>query len=152
MKIKSKITEDLKRAMLAADRPLVTTLRGLKSAVLYAEVESGKRDEGLLESEMIALLRKEAKKRRDSIALYEQAGATERAASERAELTVIESYLPAPLTDAELDVFIEQAINELSDSSPALMGKVIGRVKELTAGSVDGGRLAQAVKTKLAGL
>lgn len=150
MDIKQRIDADLKAAMLAGDKTLVTTLRGLKSAILYAEVSAGKREQGLEEGEAISLLQKEAKKRQESADLYTQGGNTEKAEAELAERKVIEGYLPAQLSDEELASLVDKAIEEAGEISPQMMGRIIGRVKELSEGQADGSRIAATVKGRMA--
>jgi uncharacterized protein len=149
MSVKNRIDADLKTAMLAGDKTLVTTLRGLKSAILYAEVGAGKRDEGLDDQAVVSLLQKEAKKRQESAELFAKGGSNERAEAERTELKVIEGYLPAQLSDAELQALVGQALGEQDKIGPQAMGKVIGRVKELSKGRAEGGRIATVVKERL---
>ncbi len=149
MGIKGKIDRDLKSALLSGDKDLATMLRGLKSALLYAEVDTGKREEGLSEAETIQVLRKEAKKCQESAELFKQGGNQSKAAAELTELHVIEQYLPAQLSDQDLKTLIEQAIQEANDASLQAMGKIIGRVKELSKGQADGGRIAGMVKQQL---
>lgn len=150
--LKQQIEQDLKVALLAGDKEKVTTLRGLKSVILYAEVAQGMRQEGLKDEQIIALLAKEAKKRQESATLYKQGGADERANAELAEKAIIEAYLPQQLSDEALLTIIDDAISELGASGPQSMGQVIGMVKEKTTGQADGGRIAAAVKERLAGL
>lgn len=147
--LKARIDQDLKSALLAGDKVLATTLRGLKSAILYAEVAKGSRGQGLDDDEIIALFSKEAKKRQESADLYKQGGNEEKAAAELAEKQVIEGYLPQQLSDDELVAIIDAAIKENDASGPAAMGKVIGAVKQKTAGQADGARIAQLVKQQL---
>lgn len=149
MDIKRRIEQDLKTALLAGDKTLVTTLRGLKSAILYAEVAIGKKEEGLSDTELINLLRKELKKRHESADLYKQGDNEERQKAELIEAEVIQKYLPAEITDEQLDQLINQAIQATGAASSQQMGQVIGKVKELSGGSVDGSRIATAVKSKL---
>ncbi len=149
MNIKSQIDQDLKQAMLAGDKTLTTTLRGLKSAILYVEVAKGARDTGLPEAEVIDILSKEAKKRQESADMYTQGASAERAAAETAEKLVIEKYLPAQLSEDEISQVVEQVITELSASDMSAMGQVIGKVKESTKGSADGAVIARIVKEKL---
>jgi len=149
MTIKEQIDADLKAAMLQGDKVHTTTLRGLKSAVLYAEVAASKRDTGLDDSEVVSVLRKEAKKRQESADLFDKGGSKEKADAERTELAVINKYLPQQLSDEALNSFVQQAITELDDNTAQMMGKVIGRVKELSEGNVDGARIAKAVKERL---
>jgi len=147
--LKARIDQDLKKALLAGDKVLTMTLRGLKSVILYAEVASGSREKGLGDDEIIMLLAKEAKKRQESAELYSKGGNEERAAAELSEKKVIESYLPTQLSDDELIKLIQESITELGLSGPSAMGQVIGMVKQKAAGQADGARIAQFVKQTL---
>jgi len=147
--LKTRIDQDLKTALLAGDKVLATTLRGLKSAILYVEVSKGAREQGLPDDEIVAILSKEAKKRQESADLYKQGGNEEKAAAELAEKQAIEKYLPEQLSDDELIGLVDAAIKEFGASSPAAMGQVIGVVKQKTAGQADGARIAQLVKQQL---
>ncbi len=149
MSIKAQIDQDLKQAMLAGDKTLTTTLRGLKSAILYAEVAKGVRDSGLPEAEVIDILSKEAKKRQESADMYTQGNSPDRAAAEAAEKIVIEKYLPAQLSEEEISRMVEQVITELGVVDMSAMGQVIGKVKANTKGSADGAVIARIVKEKL---
>lgn len=149
MTIKQQIDQDLKQAMLAGNKDLVTTLRGLKSAILYAEVAKGDREAGLSDDETIALLGKEAKKRQDSADLYEQGGNKEKATAERTEKEVIAQYLPAQVSDEDLLVMIDDAIAQTNATGMQAMGQVIGVVKARAGAAADGARIAQLVKEKL---
>ena len=147
--LKARIAQDFKAALLAGDKTLATTLRSIKSAILYAEVAQGARDQGLSDEEIVTLLTKEAKKRQESADLYKQGGNIEKAEAELAEKRVIESYLPKQLTDDELIALIDAVIEELGASGTAAMGQVIGVVKQRTAGQADGARIARLVKQQL---
>lgn len=149
MAIKQQLDIDLKQAMLAGNKTLATTLRGLKSAILYAEVAKGSRDEGLPEAEIIDLFGKEAKKRQESADLFKQGGNDIKAQEELTEKAVIEGYLPSQLGDEELFGIIDASITELGASGMQAMGQVIAHVKNQTAGKADGGRIASIVKDKL---
>ncbi len=149
MSVKQQIDQDLKQAMLGGDKVLVTTLRGLKSAILYVEVATGKRDEGLPDEEIMTVLAKEAKKRQESADLYDQGGNAEKAAAEREEKRVIEQYLPAQLSDEDLNKLVDQALSEVEATGPQAMGQAIGKVKQLSQGQADGARIAAAVKARL---
>lgn len=147
--LKARIDQDLKSALLAGDKVLATTLRGLKSVILYAEVAKGSRDKGLSDDEVVALLAKEAKKRQESADLYKQGGNEEKADAELAEKKIIEGYLPQQLSDDELMIIIDTAIQDLGVSGPSGMGQVIGAVKQKTAGQADGARIAKLVNERL---
>lgn len=134
--------------MLAGDKVLVTTLRGLKSAILYAEVAEGRRDEGIDEQKLISLLQKEAKKRQESADLYGQGGNTEKQEAELTEKKVIEKYLPAQLTEEEVVVLVDEAVAELGNDKQK-MGQIIGLVRQKSSGNADGGMIARFVKERL---
>lgn len=148
--LKQQIEQDLKAALLAGEKDRATTLRGLKSVILYAEVAKGIRDTGLPDDEIIALFVREAKKRQESADLYTKGGAPERAAAELAEKEIIELYLPKQLPEDELIKIIDEAIAGVEATGSAAMGQVIGQVKQKTAGQADGARIAQLVKERLA--
>jgi uncharacterized protein YqeY len=147
--LKQQIEQDLKKALLEGDKERATTLRSLKSVILYVEVEQGIREEGLDDEAIISLFSKEAKKRQESADLFTKGGAEDRAAAELAEKAIIETYLPKQLSDEELTSIVEEVIARTGASGPQGMGQVIGQVKQKTAGQADGGRIAQLVKEKL---
>lgn len=147
--IKQKLQDDVKTAMLAGDSLRLETLRGLKSVILYAEVAAGKREEGLTDDEILAIFSKEAKKRQESAELYIQGGAQEKADKELAEKAIIEAYLPAQLSEAELAAIIDEVLNEVKPAGLQQMGQVIGQVKSKVGNSADGSLIAKLVKEKL---
>ncbi len=147
--IKQTIEQDLKSAMLAGDKPLVLTLRGLKSVILYAEVAAAKRTEGLTDQAVIGLLQKESKQRQEAADLYAQGGNQEQKDSELREKAIIDAYLPAAMDERQVSQLIDQAADELGAISPQTMGQIIGRVKALSGGSADGALIARLVKARL---
>jgi|SRR5688572_23798694 len=147
--LKTQLDQDLKTALMAGDRTLATTLRGLKSVILYAEVAKGSREEGLSDEEIIGLLSKEAKKRQESADLYKQGGNEERAQAELAEKKVINGYLPQQMSDDELKQLVEEAVTELGATSMQGMGQVIAAVKQKAGAQADGSRIAVIVKERL---
>ena len=149
MSIKTQLEQDLKTALLAGDKQTVTVLRGLKGAILNVEIEKGSREIGLSDSEVIAVLGKEAKKRQESSDMYQQGGSPDRAEAELAEKAIIDKYLPQQLGDNELGAIIDKVIADTSAVGPQAMGQVIGAVKAQTVGQADGGRIAALVKEKL---
>jgi len=149
MSLKEQIDSDVKTAMLAGDKTLVTTLRGLKSAILYVEVAKGEREKGLSDTEIIDVLTKESKKRQESADLYAQGGNAERQQAELTEKAVIDKYLPAQLTDEELSKLVDQAEAELGKVSSANMGQIIGMVKQKGGAAADGGTIAKLVKARI---
>lgn len=149
MSIKEKLEADIKTAMLSGDKSLVTTLRGLKSAVLNVEVEKGKRETGLGDDEVIALFQKEAKKRQESADLYDQGGSPERRDKELAEKKVIEQYLPEAMSEADITAIIDEVIVTMGANGMSAMGQVIGMVKQKAGAAADGATIARIVKEKL---
>ncbi len=149
MSIKEQIEQDIKQAMLSGNKTLVTTLRGLKSAILNAEVAKGARASGLPDTEIIDILAKEAKKRQESADMYNQGGRPESADAEMTEKQVIEKYLPAQLAESDISQLVSDVIAEQGASGMQAMGQVIGVVKQRTAGSADGAVIARIVKEKL---
>jgi len=147
--LKNRIDQDLKQALLAGDKVLATTLRGLKSVILNAEISKGVREEGLPDDEIIAFFSKEAKKRQESADLYQQGGNTEKADAELAEKKVIEAYLPQQLSDEELGAIIDEIIAGQNAAGPQVMGQVIGTVKQKVGAQADGSRIARLVKERL---
>ena len=128
MSLIDKITADLKVAMLARDEFTTTTLRGLKSAVLYEEVATGKRDEGLTDEEIQAVVAREVKKRDDAIKVYVAAGEDERAKKEDQEYKILMKYLPEQLSYEDLKNVIGDIIVE-NNFEQKDMGKIIGATK-----------------------
>ncbi len=149
MTIKEQIEADIKQAMLGGDKTLVTTLRGLKSAILYAEVAEGSREEGLGEEAVITLLQKEAKKRAESADLYKRGGNTEKAVAEEAEKEVIAKYLPEQMDESELAEIVKKQAGALSITEVQQMGQLIGAVKKEAGASADGSVIARLVKEYL---
>lgn len=149
MSLKEKIDADLKAALLSGDKPQVMTLRGLKSVVLNAEIEAGKRDQGLSDDEIIGVLRKEAKKRQESADLYRQGGNPDKADAELAEKRLIESYLPAPMSDEDIGMAVDEAIASTNAQGMQAMSQVVGLVKKKLGPAADGSVIARIAKEKL---
>jgi uncharacterized protein len=148
--MQDKIAQDLKAAMLSRDVLRTSVLRSIKSAFIYAKTAPGADTSGVLSDEQVlVILAKEAKKRQESADSFAQAGQGERAEVELAEKSIIEEYLPAKLTDADLSALIEQVVSQLEEISPRAMGQVITQVKAKAGPSADGGRIAQLVKERL---
>lgn len=143
--ILGKIEQDLKKAMLAGSKNEVSTLRGVKSALQYAQV--GK--PALEEAQIIAVLQKEVKKRQEAADLYAQAGNEASQQKELAEKALIEGYLPAQLSEAELNKIIDEVIAKMGVAETENMGQIIGAVKAKTSGSAEGAVIARLVKERL---
>ncbi len=140
------LNADLKAAMIARDELKKVTLQGLKAMVKYAEIDSGiaPDDEGVTK-----VLQKEAKKRKESIELYEKGGNQESADKEKAELEIIEGYLPEMASEEDVVRAVEAAVAETGASSMQDMGAVVGKVKGKFGGNADGAMIAKIVKEKL---
>jgi uncharacterized protein YqeY len=147
--LKQRIDQDLKAALLGGNKVLATTLRGLKSVILYEEVAKGVRDQGLEDDAIITLLAKQAKQRQESADLYVKGGAPERAELELEEKKVIEQYLPSQLSDDDLAKIIDEIIAGIGATGPAAMGQVIGAAKQKVGAQADGARIATIVKERL---
>ena len=148
--MEDKITQDLKQAMLAKDATKVSVLRSIKSAFIYAKVAPGAAGGPLSDETLLALIAKEAKKRQESADSYTAANQLERAADELAEKAIIDGYLPAQLTEAELIELVAAEVAKLPEVSPKAMGSVIAAVKQQAGPAADGALIARLVKERLA--
>jgi uncharacterized protein len=144
-----KITEMIKEAMRAKDQTALTVLRALKSALKYVAIEKVGPEGELDETDSLAVVRREIKKRQDSFEQFTNAQRIDLADKEQAEITVLEKFLPAALSANELDALVTQAITETGATGKAQMGLVMKRLGELTTGRADGKTLSQAVMTRL---
>ncbi len=143
---------DLNTAMKDRDQLTTSTIRMVLSAVQVASVAGDEAAE-LTDAEITAVLRSEAKRRNEAAELYENAGRAEQAASERNELAVIESYLPAAMDDATLQGIVDEEVavaREAGAEGPKAMGQIIKAVKDRVGDGADGGRIAGVVKASLA--
>ena len=140
---------DLKAAMKARDTVALNTLRALKTAMTNVAIEKGGLGTELTETEEMAIVRKQVKQRQDSITQFEEAGRSELAEGEKAEILVLEKYLPKPLGDEEVEALVAEAIAESGATSRAQMGAAMKLAQEKAAGRVDGKILSQAVMKKL---
>jgi uncharacterized protein YqeY len=147
--MKDEIQARLKEAMLAHDDFLKIVLSGLKSAVLYEEVAKGKREEGLSDDEVLAVIAREVKKRDDAIEIYQSAGNQELAQKECAEREILAKFLPEPLSEDELKELIETTIVATDAEDIKDMGRVIGAVKAEAGTKADGALVAKLVKERL---
>ncbi len=148
--ISARITEDMKTAMRARDTIALETVRALKSAIKYAAIEKLGADADLDDADAIAVVRKEIKKRQDSVQQFESAGRQELADKEKSEIVVLEKYLPAAMSNEELIALVEAVITELGATSKKDMGKVMKLLGERTEGRADGKTLSSEVSKRLA--
>ncbi|HXS04125.1 MAG TPA: GatB/YqeY domain-containing protein [Rhodanobacter sp.] len=147
MTLKQQITEDMKTAMRSGDKHRLGVIRLMLAAIKQREVDE--RIE-LDDVQVLATLEKMLKQRRDSVSQFDAAGRGDLSAIERAEMVVIEAYLPSKLDEAEIDALVTAAIAETGASSPRDMGKVVAAVKEKAAGRADMAVASGKIKARLA--
>jgi Uncharacterized conserved protein len=147
MSLKERITEDMKAAMRARDAERLGTIRLLTAAMKQKEVDE--RVE-LDDVAVIAIVDKMLKQRKDSIEAFEKAGRQDLADKEKAEVVVLQAYLPARLSNDEIAAEVKAIVAELGAKGPSDMGKVMGAVKARLAGKADMGQVSAAVKAALA--
>jgi len=143
MSLEARLSQEIKAAMLARDADRLSTLRLLKSAVGYMLLE--RKSDNLSDAEFVAVVQKEIKKRRDSIEQFEKGGRLELADKEKKEITVLETFLPQPFSQAELEQLVKSAIQELGATSKKEMGPVIKAVQAKAAGRADGKSISTVV-------
>ena len=150
MTLKEKLQNDLTEAMRARDEVRSSTIRMVLTAIKNEEV-SGKEARDLSDAEVITVLSREAKKRREAAEAFDQAGAADRAANEKAEGVIIAEYLPAQLSESEIKEMIAAAITETGATGPQQMGQVMKLIQPKIAGRADGGIVSSLVKAALSG-
>ncbi|MGB0713969.1 MAG: GatB/YqeY domain-containing protein [Gammaproteobacteria bacterium] len=144
--LKQGLTDDMKAAMRAGDKPRLGVIRLILAAIKQVEVDTRT---DLSDSDVLAVLDKMVKQRRDSSEQYAKAGREDLKAQEDFEITVLEAYLPQPLSDEELTAIIDAAIAESGAASMKEMGKVMGLVKPQVQGRADMGKVSGTVKARL---
>lgn len=142
--ISDTVQKQITDALKAKDETKLIALRMLSTSLSYARID---KMSDLNEEEEMAVVRKEAKKRKDAIEIYDRANQKERADKERAELKILEEFLPKQMTDEELSQIVDQVLSGIEDKSN--MGRVIGEVMKKTKGQADGKRVSELVKSKL---
>lgn len=143
MTLLERLAQELKAAMLARDADRLSTLRLLKSAVGYAQIE--RKTESLSDPDVIAIIQKEVKKRRDSVEQFEKGGRLDLANKEKQEIVVLESFLPRPLSASELEELVRAAIHETGAATKKQMGQVIKAVQGKAAGRAEGKVISEMV-------
>ncbi|MDF7637659.1 GatB/YqeY domain-containing protein [Leuconostocaceae bacterium ESL0958] len=146
MSLLTTVQDDMKTAMKAKDKEKLSVVRQIKSAVMNEQINLG---HDLTEEEELTVLSREVKQRQDSLAEFKAADRTDLAAATQKELDILASYLPEPLSEAEVSDIITAAIEQTGASSMADMGKVMGIVNGQTKGRADGKAVAAAVKAAL---
>jgi hypothetical protein len=150
MSLKQTITDEVKQAMRAKDSARLSTLRFLQAAIKQREVDD---QQELNDAQVTAILEKQIKQRRESIAAYEQAGRLETAAQEKAEIEVLQAFLPQAASPEQVSAAIDAAIVAAQADGvqgPAVMGRVMAALKQSLAGRADMSAVSQQVKQKLA--
>jgi hypothetical protein len=146
--LRDRINDELKEAMRGGNTQRRDALRLLTAALKQKEVDERK---DLADSDIVAVIEKMIKQRRDSIAQFEQGGRPDLVEKEQFEISVLERYMPQALSDEEVDAAIAAAIAETGAKAPSDMGKVMGPLKSKLAGRADMGKVSARVKAKLAG-
>ena len=146
MTLKQQLTDDMKTAMRSGDKHRLGVIRLMLAAIKQREVDDRVEQTDPL---VLATLEKMLKQRRDSVSQFEAAQREDLAAIERAEMVVIETYLPAKLSEAEIDALIDAAITDTGASSPRDMGKVVAAVKDKAAGRADMAVVSGKIKARL---
>ena len=150
MSLKEQINEDIKLAMKAKDKIRLETVRSIKKFLLEKEIElRGKGKDNLTPEDEIEILVQQAKQIRDSIEQYIQGGRQDLADKEKTELDIIETYLPAQVSDSELEEIITNIITKLGANTAKDLGKVMGVAMKELKGKTDGKKIQELVKSKL---
>lgn len=147
--LKNKLKDELKQSMLAKDALRTSTLRMLISAINYAEIQKGGAGYEATDEDIEAVVQKEAKQRRDSIEAFETNGRQEMADKEKAELAILQSYLPEQLSEDEIKKIVIEAITQTGATSMADMGKIMGALMPKVKGKADGNLVNKIVREQL---
>jgi len=151
MTFQARIDQDIKAAMMAREAAKLGVLRMLKTSLMNAAIEKGGAGSTLEDSDALAIVRKEVKKRQDSVEAFDKGGRPEMAAAEKAEIDILNSYLPQQLSPAEVEALVKAAIAEAGATSKKDMGAVMKLVNAKSAGRVDGRTLSGEVQKQLPG-
>jgi uncharacterized protein len=149
MTLIDKIRADLKDSMKSGDSFKRDVLRYLDSAIKNVEIEKNKRENGLNDEEVIEVISRSIKQRRDSISQYEKGNRTDLAEKEKKELEILSAYMPQQLGEDKIREIVKNAINEMGSSLPSDMGKIMGLVMRQTKGLADGNIVRKIVEEEL---
>ena len=149
MSLKQQLTDDMKTAMKSGDKERLGVIRLINAAIKQREVDERIQ---LDDTQVLSVLEKMLKQRRDSVSQFQAAGRTDLADKETFEIGVVQSYMPAQLSAADVDAIIAATIAEAGATGPKDMGKVMGLVRPKVAGKTDMGKLSEIIKGKLAAL
>ncbi len=149
MTLKEQLAEDMKAAMKAHEKEELATIRMIRSAVRQAEIDGGHKE--LDDEEVIAILAKELKQRKDSMEEFQKGGREDLVAKTQAEIDVLMKYMPAQLTEEEVRALVKEAVEKTGASTPKDMGKVMGALMPKVKGKADGKLVNRLVKEMLQG-
>ncbi|PIS13263.1 MAG: glutamyl-tRNA amidotransferase [Candidatus Tagabacteria bacterium CG09_land_8_20_14_0_10_41_14] len=144
MDLKEKIQNELKESLKKREQKKVSTLKLLLASIINAEIQFGKKEEGLKQEEIERIIKAEAKKRHEAIEAYEKAGRKEAAKEEEEELSILETYLPEQLSNEEIKKLAKETVTEMSGETD--FGKIMKEVMAKTKGRADGKKVSEAVK------
>lgn len=147
--IKDKIQQDLKEAMLAKSEEKLSVIRMLKSAIQYYEIQKGGAGYSASDEDVIDVVGREIKKRKESIDLYEKGNRQELADKEKRELDILNKYMPEQLSEEEIKKLVDKAMTQTGATSMQDMGKVMGLLSPQIKGKADGGMVSSIVKERL---
>lgn len=147
--LENQIQSDIKAAMIAKDAVALTSIRAIKAAILLAKTSEGGAKESLEDEEIIKIIGKLVKQRKESAAIYSQQNREDLAQNELAEAKVMEKYLPKSLSEEEVEAAVKEIIAQIGASSMADMGKVMGVATKKLAGAADGRVISTIVKKLL---
>ncbi|MDY5824207.1 MAG: GatB/YqeY domain-containing protein [Candidatus Coprenecus sp.] len=147
--LENQIQSDIKAAMIAKDAVALTSIRAIKAAILLAKTSEGGAKESLEDEEVIKIIGKLVKQRKESAAIYSQQNREDLAQNELAEAKVMEKYLPKSLSEEEVEAAVKEIIAQIGASSMADMGKVMGVATKKLAGAADGRVISTIVKKLL---
>ena len=148
MSIQKQVMDKMKEAMKSKDTVALTALRALKSAFMLAKTETGASEE-LTADQELKIIQKQVKQRKDSAQVFVEQGRQDLADPELAEATVLEQFLPEPLSEQEIEDVVVAVINQVGAAGMKDMGKVMGMVSKQLAGQADGKTISTIVKAKL---
>jgi uncharacterized protein YqeY len=151
MSLRERFTQEMKDAMKGGDKSRLAAIRMIQAALKDRDIEARGAGKEVSEEDILALLQKMVKSRQESLAMYEQAGREDLAATERGEITVIQSFLPAQMSDEDVNAAIAAAISETGAASMKDMGKVVGALKAKFTGQMDFAKASALVKAALNG-
>jgi len=146
MALKERITEDMKTAMRSGEKERLAAIRSITAAIKQREVDERVT---LDDVQVLSVIEKLVKQRKESIAQFEAGGRTDLVAKENSEMAILAAYLPEPLADAELESLISKAVADTGASSVKDMGKVMAQVKSAAAGRADMSRVSALIKARL---